>query len=401
MEAKEKLASAVKKMDARAEKLEATIEGYAQAKAVCSSGATDVDSSLAVVLRADMDAGGRTGNEDYGLSVEDIEKISSALSSLEAGVPDDVEANPGDLEDNPDSHEDNVDAPDDKPLDLDTGTADVETSREPDTQTAPDDADTQVIADTEKADAQVIPDIEDTDVDVELAPSPFDEEFIEEAQGYPSDMELYRDEILGPDEDYIAADMDAYKPLPYDGPAPVTEDDWKSAQLEHFRESIYGLQTEGYYQKINITNDIQDLGYQEFDLQPDWLYENLGDDVADVLADYNGMKATIESIDQRMDATDAYIELLDNPDISDDDKLAAFDRMAGKMGFTEEMLETVYISRPEETPDVDIQTDDNAEAGTVPDSPLMRMTPSLWLLKKNPWAMRKSGRPWTGSLTRA
>lgn len=106
--------------------------------------------------------------------------------------------------------------------------------------------------------------------------------------------------------------------------------------------------------------------------------------MADVLADYNGMKATIESIDQRMDATDAYIELLDNPDISDDDKLAAFDRMAGKMGFTEEMLETVYISRPEGTPDVDIQTDDNADthepdaiaadnipdmAGTVPDSP--------------------------------
>lgn len=171
VEAKEKLASAVEKMETRAEKLEATIEGYAQAKAVCSSGATDVDSSLAVVLRADMDA----------------------------------------------------------------GTADMETSREQDAQTAPGYADTQVIADTEKTDAQVLPDIEDADIDVELPPSPFDEEFIEEAQGYPSDMELYRDEILGPDEDYIAADMDAYKPLPYDGPAPMTEDDWKSAQLEHFR----------------------------------------------------------------------------------------------------------------------------------------------------------------------
>ncbi len=384
VEAKEKLASAVEKMETRAEKLEATIEGYAQAKAVCSSGTTNVDSSLAVVLRADMDAGGRTGNEDYGLSVKDIEKISSALSSLEADTPDDVEANPGNLEANPDSQEDNVDAQEDAPLDLDTGATDMETSREPDTQTAQDDADVQAIADTENTEAQIESDIEDDDFDIELPPSPFDEEIIEESQGYPPDIELYRDEVLGPDEDYIPADMDAYKPLPYDGPTPVTEDDWKSAQLEHFRESIYGLQTEGYYQKINITNDIQDLGYQEFDLQPDWLYENLGDDVADVLADYNGMKATIESIDQRMDATDAYIELLDNPDISDDDKLAAFDRMAGKMGFTEEMLETVYISRPEETPDVDIQTDDNADthepdaiaaddipdmAGTVPDSP--------------------------------
>ena len=385
VEAKEQLASAVEKMDARAEKLEATIEGYSQAKAVCSSGATDVDSSLAVVLRADMDAGGRTGNEDYGLSVEDIEKISSALSSLEAGAPDDVEVKPEDLEANPDSQEDNVGTQEDKPLDLDTGAADMESSREPDAQTAQADTDAQVIADTEKIDTQTEPDIEDEDIGIELPPSPFDEEIIEEAQGYPYvDIDTYQDEVLGPDEDYISADMDAYKPLPYDGPTPVTEEDWKSAQLEHIQESIYGLQTEGYYQKINITNDIQDLGYQEFDLQPDWLYENLGDDVADVLADYNGMKATIESIDQRMETTDTYLALLSNPDVSDDDKLAAFDRMAGKMGFTEEMLETVYISRPEETPDVDIQTDDNVDthepdaiaaddipdmAGTVPDSP--------------------------------
>lgn len=273
VEAKEKLASTVEKVDARAEKLEATIEGYAQAKAVCSSGATDVDSSLAVVLRADLDAGGRTGNEDYGLSVEDIEKISSALSSLEAAAPEDVETKPEDLEVNPDDLGNKIDAQEDKPLDLDTSAADMETSREPDAQAAPDDTDAQVIADTEKIEARTEPDIEDGEIDVELTPSPFDEEIIEEAQG------------------------------PYDGPTPVTEDDWKSAQLEHFRESI----------------------------------------------------------DQHMDVTDAYIRLLDNPDISDDDKLAAFDRMAGKMGFTEEMLETVYISRPEESPDVDIQTDGNTE----------------------------------------
>lgn len=53
--------------------------------------------------------------------------------------------------------------------------------------------------------------------------------------------------------------------------------------------------------------------------------------------------------------TDAFIAVLDNPDLSSDEKLAAFENMASKMGFTEEMLETVYIDQP----DVDVKLEEN------------------------------------------
>ncbi|MCQ5145148.1 hypothetical protein [Enterocloster bolteae] len=345
-EAKEKLSSAVEKMEARADKLESTIEGYSQAKAVCSSGATDVDSSFAVVLRADMEAGGRTGNEDYGLSKEDLEKISDVLSSLDSKV--DVENETDDVEKGP------KDTGTDTSADVETpeGADDKATSDTPD---ASQEIEAQETPDTQEADVAV----EDTrDMDAEPSPASIEADGTDQEQYYPYiDIEDYKDEILGPGEDYIPGDMAAYRPSPYDGPVPVTEDEWKTAQLEHFRDCVYGLQAEGYYQKVNLTDEIKDLGYEEFDLQPEWLYENLGNDVADVLADYNEMKDTIASIDQRLEVTDAFIAVLDSPDFTADEKLAAFENMAGKMGFTEEMLETVYIDRPEGNPDVDTQMD--------------------------------------------
>lgn len=350
-EAKEKLSSAVEKMEARADKLETTIEGYAEAKDVCVSGATDAGSSFAVVVKADMEAGGRTGNEDYGLSREDLEKISDVLSSLETDDKDNVDNESNDIE---------------KGL-LDTDAADAASQPEPEAQATsdgqgmPQEMEARPEPDAQEVELQTAPyvqeaDTEAADAKTDSSPTVIEADGADHEQHYAyTDIEDYKDEILGPDEDYIPGDMDAYRPAPYDGPAPATEDEWKTAQLEHFRDCVYGLQAEGYYQKINLTDEIKDLGYEEFDLQPEWLYENLGDDVADVLADYNQMKDTIASIDQRLEVTDAFVAVLDSSDFTADEKLAAFENMAGKMGFTEEMLDTVYIDRPEGQPDVEAQ----------------------------------------------
>lgn len=216
-EAKEKLSSAVEKMEARVDKLETTIEGYAEAKAICASGATDAGSSFAVVVKADMEAGGRTGNEDYGLSRENLEKISDVLSSLEADDKDDVDNESSDIEKGP----------------LNTDAADTVSQPEPEAQATsdgqdmPQEMEARPEPDAREVEPQTMPDVQEADIEAadaktDSSPTVIEADGADHEQHYAyTDIEDYKDEILGPNEDYIPGDMDAYRPAPYDGPAPA------------------------------------------------------------------------------------------------------------------------------------------------------------------------------------
>lgn len=320
--AKEKLTGAIEKMETRIEKIEATIDSYDKARMVAASDKVDVDAAFATVLRAEMDAVGKTGNEDYGITGEDLAQITETLASL-----DEKEADP-----------------------VDTGT---------DAPLSPDDAaDEDAVPDITKEDA-----LPDNDA---AAAAPFSETDTTEATGVETPPAAAPDvdgasgtveqpfvenivEDVEDDTDAVEreASMDGYAPAPYDGPAPATTEEWQEAQLERIKESIYEFQTEGSLEKETLQELIKDLGYEELDRQPDWVMKNLGDDVDDLLSDYRDMQNTIDRIDSRMDAADQYLELLDDPTVSAEDKLAAFEQAADKMGLSEEALEAIRIPPPD------------------------------------------------------
>lgn len=319
--AKEKLSAAIEKMETRMEQIESTIDGYSKARMVAASDKVDVDAAFATVLRAEMDAVGKTGNEDYGISSDDLNQITETLAALDETEPDPV----------------------------DTGV-------EP---PAPED-----IIDEEDA-AAAAENLNDT---ADNSPQP-DAVSVETGNaGLPAVENLVEDVEYHEDATDREASIDNYVPAPYDCPAPATAEEWQDAQLERIRESIYEFQTEGSLQKEALQEEIRDLGYEELDRQPDWVMRNLGDDVDDLLSDYRDMQDTIARIDSRMDAADQYLLLLDDPTLSAEDKIASFEQAAEKMGLSDDAVDAIRIPPPdipENAASVDIGT---ASSDTSPPS---------------------------------
>ena len=311
----------VGKMETRMEQIESTIDGYSKARMVAASDKVDVDAAFATVLRAEMDAVGKTGNEDYGISSDDLNQISETLAALDETEPDPV----------------------------DTGV-------EP---PAPED-----IIDEEDA-AAAAENLNDT---ADNSPQP-DAVSVETGNaGLPAVENLVEDVEYHEDATDREASIDNYVPAPYDCPAPATAEEWQDAQLERIRESIYEFQTEGSLQKEALQEEIRDLGYEELDRQPDWVMRNLGDDVDDLLSDYRDMQDTIARIDSRMDAADQYLLLLDDPTLSAEDKIASFEQAAEKMGLSDDAVDAIRIPPPdipENAASVDIGT---ASSDTSPPS---------------------------------